>query len=195
MQFIIQNLWYIIILGFVIFIGGFMILWRTGTLNRLMDWLKPNSDKYVPAKKFCEDKQIRDRRLKVGRYVISDDKKRASYYLVHSLLLSGPTGTGKFLALTERSARPIDFHHRVSEAEWSKYPSAQRVFIDTTADIRSQASQEANNSFLAQSLAIMALAAAVIVVIFGIIVFWQTRSAPDESAAIIQGVMYYVQSI
>lgn len=192
MQFLIQNLWYILIAGFVIFVGGFLFLWYTGLIHRLMDWLKPNSDKYVGGKMFCEDKQIRDRRLKVGRYVISDDKKRRSFYLVHKLLLSGPKGSGKFLALTERSARPIDFHHRMSEADWLKLPSAQRVFIDTTADIRSEASKEAANTFLGQSLAIMALCATIIVVIFGIIVFWQSRGAPDETSAIIQGVMLYV---
>lgn len=192
MQFLIQNLWYILIAGFVIFVGGFLFLWYTGLIHRLMDWLKPNSDKYVSGKMFCEDKQIRDRRLKVGRYVISDEKKRRSFYLVHKLLLSGPKGAGKFLALTERSARPIDFHHRMSEVEWLKLPSAQRVFIDTTADIRSEASKEAANTFLGQSLAIMALCATIIVVIFGIIVFWQSRGAPDETSAIIQGVLLYV---
>ena len=165
-----------ILIGFLVVIGGGWALFATGLLHRLMDWMKPNSDKFIPAKVFCEDKQIRDRRLKVGRYVISDVKKHRSFYLVHDLLLTSPTGQGKFLTLTERSAFPIDFHNRVSKDERAKYPSAQRVFIDTTADIRSESAREANNNFMAQSLSIIALAAAVIVVIFGIIVFYQARA-------------------
>jgi hypothetical protein len=104
-------------------------------------------------------------------------------------LLSGPQGGGKFLALTERSARPIDFHNRLKSDDWKKYPSGQRVFIDTTADIRSEASQESANSFIAQSLAIMAVCVTLVVVIFGIIVFWQSR---NTAAALILEVLDYV---
>lgn len=166
-----------IFVGFVVLVGGAFVLFKTGLVYRLMDWAKPTSDKFIQAKLFCEDKQIRDRRLKIGRYVISDLKKHRSFYLVHDLLLSNPLGRGKFLGLTERNTFPIDFHGRISAAERARYPSAQQVFIDTTADIRSESSKEATNSFMAQSLSIMALCAAIIVVIFGIIVFIQNRGA------------------
>jgi hypothetical protein len=189
MSFIIQNLWFIIIGVFVILVGGSLFLFYTGYWHRIMDWLKPNSDRFVADKMFCEDKEIRDRKLTVGRYVASDMKKHRSFYLVHSLLLSGPSGGGKFLATTERSARPIDFHNRLTAEDWKKYPSAQRVFIDTTADIRSSASRESANSFVAQSLAIMAICATIIVIIFGIIVFWQNRSGIEGS---LWGLLNYV---
>lgn len=177
MAFIAQNLVLILVIGAVVLIGGAWALFATGIIHRLLDWMKPTSDKFIPAKVFCEDKQIRDRKLKVGRYVISDVKKHRSFYLVHDLLLTGPSGRGKFLALTERNAFPIDFHNKISKEEKAKYPSAQRVFIDTTADIRSESSKEATNNFMAQSLSIMALCATIIVVIFGVIVFFQTRGA------------------
>lgn len=190
MSFIIQNLYLILIIGAVLCIGGLWLLWVTGLLLRILDWLRPNSDKSIATKLFCEDKQIRDRRQKIGRYVISDMKKRRSFYLVHTLLLTGPLGKGRFLALTERNARPIDFHSKVSKEEWAKYPSALRVFIDTTADIKSESAAQAANAMMAQSLSIMALAAAVIVVIFGIIVFFQTRGqAGAESAVIMRGLL------
>lgn len=183
MQFIVQNLWYILGIGAALFIGGFWFLFATGFIHRLSDWFKPNSDKYIAAKVFCEDKQIRDRKLKVERYVISDMKKRTSFYLVHKLLLSKTAGGGKFLALTQRNARPIDFHNKITEAEWAKYPSAQRVFIDTTADIRSESSAAATNTFIAQSLAIMALCVTIIVVIMGAVIFWTSRGDKDQAPA------------
>lgn len=164
-------------LGFLVLVGGAVLMFRTGLVHRLMDWAKPVSDKFIPAKVFCEDRQIRDRKEKVERYVVSDIKKHRSFYLVHDLLLSNPFGKGKFLCLTERNAFPIDFHNKISSEERSKYPSAQRVFIDTTADIRSDASKDSTSSFMAQSLAIMALCATIIVVIFGIVVFIQARGA------------------
>ena len=175
-EFILYNLPLFLGIGFVATIGGAVFLWRTGYIHRLMDWFRPASDKFVPAKVFCEDKQIRDRKLKVERYAVSDLKKFRSFYLVHDLLLASPSGNDKFLPLTERSARPIDFHNKITPDEWGKYPSAQTVFIDTTADIRSESSREATSSFMAQSLTIMALCAAIIVVVFGIIVFAQTRA-------------------
>jgi hypothetical protein len=175
MQFIAENLWFIIIAVIVIFGGGAWFIISTGFIHRIFDWMKPTSDKYVPAKVFCEDKQIRDRKLKIGRYVISDEKKKRSFYLVHSLLLSPVGSVKKFLALTERSARPVDFHNKITDEEWKKYPTAQRVFIDTTADIRSQSSKEATSNFMAMSLSIMAICAAIIVVIMGIVIFFTTR--------------------
>lgn len=175
MQFLIHNLWYILGAAAVILIGGGWLLFSTGSIHKLMDWMKPASDKHVSGKMFCEDKQIRDRKLKIGRYVISDDKKRRSFYLVHDLLLSRPSGAAKFLALTERNARPIDFHKKITEADWKKYPTGKRVFIDTTADIRSEASRESASNFMAMSLSIIALCGAIVVVVMGIIIFFASR--------------------
>lgn len=175
MAFFIHNIFWFLGIGAVVLIGGTWFILATGYGHRIIDWLKPNSDRYVKGKVFCEDRQIRDRRNKVGKYVISDDKKTRSFYLVHDLLLAFPGSHAKFLALSERSARPIDFHNKITPAEWSKYPSAQRVFIDTTADIRSQSSKEAANNMMAMSLSIMAMSGAIIVVILGCIVFWQNR--------------------
>lgn len=177
MQFILHNIWYILLVLLIVAVGGGWLMFATSIGRRLMDWMKPTSDKYISTKLFCEDKQIRDRKAKVGRYVISDEKKRRSFYLVHKLLLSNPFGKGKFLALTERNARPIDFHNRITKEEWAKFPSAQRVFIDTTADLRSQSSKEATNNFMAMSLSLIAMSGAVIVIILGIIVFWQGRGS------------------
>lgn len=175
MEFIVNNLWYIILVIFIVFGGGGWYLITSGMIHKLLDWMKPTSDKYISAKVFCEDKQIRDRKLKVGKYVINDDKKKRSFYLVHDLLLSPVGSNKKFLALTERSARPIDFHNKINEEEWRRYPSAQRVFIDTTADIRSQSSKEAASNFMAMSLSMIAICAAIIVVVMGIVIFFQSR--------------------
>lgn len=175
MQFIIHNLWYILgILALVLIGGGWFVL-STGYGHRFMDWMKPNSDKYVQAKVFCEDRQIRDRRMKVGRYVISDDKKKRSFYLVHDLLLARPKSNRNFLALSERAARPIDFHNRITDEDWGKYPTAQRIFLDTTADIRSQSSKEATSNFMAMSLSLIAMSAAIVVVVMGIVIFFNNR--------------------
>lgn len=152
-------------------------MFATGYGHRFMDWMKPTSDKYVKSKVFCEDRQIRDRKCRVGRYVISDEKKKRSFYLVHDLLLALPHSNRKFLALTERSARPIDFHTKISPEEWTRFPSAQRVFIDTTADIRSQSSKDATSNFMAMSLSLIAMSGAIVVVVMGIILFFQNRGA------------------
>lgn len=177
MRFLIEHLWWILGILSVVVVGGGVLMFYTGWYQRVMDWFKPQSDRYVKVKMFCEDRQIRDRKAKVGRYVISDMKKHRSFYLVHRLLLSSPLGKGNFLALTERNARPIDFHKRLTEDDWRKFPTGQRVFIDTTADIRSESAKEASSNFMAQALSIMALCATLIVVIFGIIVFVQMRTA------------------
>jgi hypothetical protein len=173
MYFITQNIGPMLIIGAAILIAGGLVMYYTNILQRFTDWLKPDSDKFISAKVFCEDKQIRDRRLKVGRYVISDIKKHRSFYLVHALLLSLPGSKRGVLALTERNARPIDFQNKVSEADWAKFPSAQTIFIDTTADIRSESAKDATTNFMGQSLSIMALCAAIIVAILGVIIFVQ----------------------
>jgi hypothetical protein len=175
MAFIAANIWLILGILALVTIGGTWALLATGYIHRISDWFKPGSDRFIQAKVFCEDKQIRDRKLKVGRYVVSDMKKHRSFYLVHDLLLSTPLGSTLFLALTERNSFPIDFHGKVTPAERAKYPSAQRVFIDTTADIRSESSKEATSNFMAQSLSIIAICAAIVVVVFGAIVFYQVR--------------------
>ena len=176
MKFIVQN-WGVIFIVLPILLGaGIWILISTGMAHRLMDWASPTSDKFIPSKVFCEDKQIRDRQLKIGRYVVSDVKKFRAFYLVHKLLLTGADGRGKFLALTERNARPIDFHGTMTKEDWAQCPTAQRVFIDTTADIRSESAKEASQNFMAQALSIMALAGAVVVVVFFVIVFYSVRA-------------------
>jgi hypothetical protein len=180
MDFIVHNIWYILGIVAIVLVGGGWMILATSLGHRIRDWMSPASDKFMPSKVFCEDKQIRDRRLKIGRYVISDVKKHRSFYLVHDLLLTSPGGRGKFLALTERNAFPIDFHNRIKEDEKAKYPSARRVFIDTTADIRSESSKEATSNFMAMSLSIMGLCGAIVVVVMGIIVFVANRGTPIE---------------
>jgi len=111
----------------------------------------------------------------VDRYVLSDHGLRRSFYLVHKLLLKKPKGKKSFLALTERSARPIDFHSRMTADDWKKFPSALKVWLDTTADIFADSVRAASKNFAMQSLSIIALGAAVIVVVMGIVIFIQTR--------------------
>lgn len=175
MQYIIENLW--LILGVIValtLLGGYLII-ATGVPYKVMDWLKPNEAKYLPAKVFCTDKQIRDRKLAVDRYVLSDHGLRRSFYLVHKLLLKKPKGKKSFLALTERSARPIDFHGRMTTEDWKMFPSALKVWLDTTADIFADSVRAAHKNFAMQSLSIIALGAAVIVVVMGIVIFVQSR--------------------
>jgi len=175
MNFITENLWLYLGVVTLIVCGGAVLLITTGYANRLWDWMKPDSSKSLPVKVFCEDGQIRDRKLEVGRYVISDHNNRRAFYLVRKLRLAGSDGKASFLALTERSARPIDFHNRMTADDWSDFPSGQDVFLDTTADIRSEAAKEASGNFMMQSLTIMVLGVAVIVVVMGIIIFFQQR--------------------
>lgn len=175
MGYIVENLWYLLSVTAITVIGGSFLLIKTGYIYRIFDWLKPNSSKQIAVKVFCEDGQIRDRKLEVGRYVISDHEKRRSFYLVHKLQLSGSDRKASFLALTERSARPIDFHQRLTPEDWKKYPNGQTVFIDTTADIRSEAAKESSSNFMAQSLTIIALSFAVIVSVMGIVIFIQSQ--------------------
>jgi hypothetical protein len=158
----------------LLIVGGYFVL-TTGFVSRFMDWMKPNDDKFMRAKIFCADRQIRDRKLVVCKYVLSDHKKRRAFYLVQKLLITNPRGKSAFLPLTERGARPIDFHSKMTENDWETFPTARRVFLDTTADIRSEASAESNKNLMAQSLSIIALAAAVIVVVMVAVVFIQTR--------------------
>lgn len=179
MEFILENIWLILGITLLLIIVGTWVTLRTGLGHRMFDWMKPTSDKYIFAKVFCEDRQIRDRKLKVGRYSIADEKKKRSFYLVHDLLHAKPKSNSTFLALTERAARPIDFQGRITEENWNKtYPSAQRVFIDTTADIRSQSSKEATSNFMAMSLSLIAMSGAIVVVVMGLIIFFSNRGDP-----------------
>jgi hypothetical protein len=175
LAFIAQNIWLILAILGLVTIGGAWALLSTGYIHRISDWFKPGSDRYMQGKIFCGDKQIRDRKLKVGKYCLLDMKKHRAFYTASELLLSTPLGSLPFYALTERDARPIDFHGKLTKADWEAKPSAQRVFIDTTADIRSESSKEAASNFMAQSLSIIAICAAIVVVIFGAIVFYQSR--------------------
>lgn len=150
-------------------------LYRTGWLYRLLDMWKPYSDKHIASKMFCDDRQIRNRKLTVGKYVITDAKKKVSFYLVHKLLLQRPGRYGRFLPVAERNARPIDFHDQVSEVEWQSYPDAQEVFIYTTDDIENEAARNSQGSFVMTALSIMALVVGVIVAVGGIVVLWGNR--------------------
>lgn len=176
MEFIVHNIWYIIIGLFLILgLGGGLLIY-TGYIHRIIDWIRPDSDKYVRAKVFCEDKNIRDRRLKIGRYCILDSKKCRAFYLVHDLLLTKFNSSMQFLALTERGSIPIDFQGIFTKEKFAKYPSAQKVFIDTTADIRSQASKESAKNAMGMSLAIIAMAGALVFIVMAIIMFWKGQN-------------------
>jgi len=175
MEFILNNIWYILIIGAVVLIGGGALLIYTGRLHWLMDILRPNNPRYIKAKVFCEDKQIRDRKLKIGKYVISDDKNRRSYHLIHDLLLTKANTHKQFLALNERDDIPIDFHEKMTPDKREQYPSAQRVFIDTTADIQSNAAKEAASNIMGMSLSIIALGGALAIIVMAIVMFWQNR--------------------
>lgn len=164
------------ILAGIIIIGG-LIAWMvmSGGFTRLMDWARPNSDKYIRAKVFCEDNQIRDRKLKIERYAVSDDKNHRSYHLVHELLVRQNGSNKQFLALTQRDAFPIDFHNKLKKEEREKYPTAQKIFIDTTADIRSNAARESAKNMMGMTLSIVALMGGLVFVVMAIIVFWQGK--------------------
>lgn len=172
MQFIIENIWLILGVLVVVVGGGGAWLFMSGGMNRLLDWFRPNSDKFIPAKVFCEDNQIRDRKLKVERYAVTDEKNHRSYHLVHDLLLRKKGSTTPFLALTQRDDFPIDFHARLTKADREKYPTAQRVFIDTTADIRSNAARESAKNAMGMSLSIIAMMGGLVFVVMAIIMFW-----------------------
>lgn len=175
MEFILNNIWYILIGLFLILGLGGGLLITTGYINRLLDWIRPNSDKYIKAKMLCEDKNIRDRRLKIGRYCISDDRKHRAFHLVHDLLIN--KGATQFLAISERSAYPIDFNNKLTEDERSKYPSATDVFIDTTGDIISDSAKENIQNTSMMVLAIIASLGGLAFVVMAIILFIQNRGA------------------
>lgn len=172
MAFIIHNLWYIIAGVFLLLgIGGWWVI-SSGGFQKFRDWTSPSSDKFVKAKLFCEDKQIRDRKLKIETYCVSDDKKMASYHLVHELLLTGGETGQQFLAINERDDFPIDFNSQLTDEKRKEYPNAQRVYIDTANDIDSKEAGNATANFMGMSLSIIVLAGAIIFVVMAIIVFW-----------------------
>ena len=175
MAFIIQNLWLIIGAIFVLIVGGGWWFFSSGSFQRFRDWTSPSSDKFIKAKLFCEDKQIRDRKLKVETYCISDEKKMAGYHLVHDLLITG-AGTGRqFLAINERDSFPISFGKQLTPEKRKQYPTAQRVYIDTANDIDSREAGDSARNFMGMSLSIIALAGALVFVVLAIIIFWKTR--------------------
>jgi hypothetical protein len=175
MQFILQNIWLILGVAVVVVIVSAWILMSSGLFHRMLDWMRPDSDKHIKAKVFAEDKNIRDRKLKIGRYVISDTKKCRSFYLIHDLLVTAANSSRQFLCLTERGSVPIDFHNVMTKEKLAKYPSAQKVFIDTTADIRSAASKESAHNMMGMSLSIIALAGALVFIVIAIIIFWGNK--------------------
>lgn len=173
-----SNIIYYLIIGLVVVVGGSYLLFFTSIGLRIRDMFRPYTDKYVKAKVFCEDREIRDRKLKIERYVITDEKKRRSYHLVHDLYLYGANFNAKYLALNERDDFPIDFQNKLSAADRSRYPDAQRVFLDTTADIRSEASKESAKSFMGNTLAIIALMGGLVFVVMAVVIFWSGRGTP-----------------
>jgi hypothetical protein len=175
MAFLIKNImWIMLVLLALLAAGGYVMI-RTNLLQKIRDKMNPNSDKFIQAKVFCEDKQIRDRREKIGRYCVQDDQRRMGWHLVHDLLVTSK-GTGKqFLCLSERNDFPIDFHGVMTPENAKKYPNAQNVFLDSTADIRSQAAKEAAKTLMSNTLSIIALAGALVFVVFAIILFWGNR--------------------
>jgi len=175
MQFIVQNIWLILGVVIVVVVGSAWWLMTSGYLHRALDWLRPDSDKHIQAKMFCEDKNIRDRKLKIGRYCIFDTKKCRAFYLIHDLLLAGANSNKQFLCLTERGSVPIDFHNVMTPDKLARYPSAQKVFIDTTADIRSNASKESARNMMGMSLSIIALMGGLVFIIIAIVIFWGNR--------------------
>jgi hypothetical protein len=173
LAFILHNILYLIIGGAVLLTAFVWWFMASGTFSRLMDSMRPASDKHIRAKLFCEDKQIRDRKLKIETYCISDEKKVASYHLVHELLLTGTEKGTQFLALNERDSFPIDFSGAFLDKEKRKeYPNAQRVYIDTANDTDSREAGNQAQNFMGMTLAIIAGSGALIVVVLGIIVFW-----------------------
>ena len=174
MAYFFHHLLYFLIGGSVVIIGFVWWFISSGSFSRLMDSMRPASDKYIRAKLFCEDKQIRDRKLKVETYCISDEKKVASYHLVHELLITGAEKGTQFLALNERDDFPIDFSGAfLSKDKRKEYPNAQRVYIDTANDIDSKEAGNSAQGFMGMTLAIIAGSGALVVVVLGIIVFWK----------------------
>jgi hypothetical protein len=169
---------YYVIIGLVVVAGGSYVLFFTGWGSRLKDFFRPNTDKYVRAKVFGEDREIRDRKLKIERYTITDEKKRRSYQLVHDLYLYGANSNAKFLALNERDDFPIDFHNELKVVERERYPSALRVFLDTTADIMNESAKESSKNFMGNMLAIVALMGGLVFVVMAIVIFWQGKGTP-----------------
>lgn len=176
MIFILQNWWWMLALLVIAVIAIAWFVMSSGYVHRGLDWLRPDSDKHIRAKMFCEDKQIRDRKLKIDRYCISDYKKMRSFHLIHDLLITKAGSSKQFLALTERGTIPIDFQGVMTKDKLAKYPSSQKVFIDTTADIRSNASRESANNMMAMSVSVIAMAVALIFLIMAIFMFWGDKA-------------------
>lgn len=175
MQFIIQNIWLIVII--ITALAGLGVWWvmTSGVLQRLMDMFNSTGATYIAAKLFCEDKQIRDRKLKVGNYCINDEKIKCGFHLVHDFLITGKNTGKQFLALSPRDSFPIDFHGRMTPEKRKQYPDAQRIYIDTANDIDNSTASEAAKNLMGMSLSIIAMAGALVFIVLAIIVFWQTR--------------------
>lgn len=171
MSFITNNIWYYLGIGAFILIAGSYLYLFTGIGRRMRDWMSPASDKFINVKFLCEDKHIRDRKLKIEKYCITDEKKKRGFHLVHDLLLN-KGGAGQFLVLNERDAFPIDFLGELKDEDKKKYPNAQRVFIDTTNDTDNESAQEGTKNFMGMSLSIIAMSGALVFIVMAIIVFW-----------------------
>jgi hypothetical protein len=172
-EFILHNLWYIVGAIVLILGGGTWWILSSGAMPRFLDMVNPAGDKRIKAKLFCEDKQIRDRNLKVETYCITDEKKMSAYHLVHELLLTGHSTGKQFLCLNERNSFPIDFSNQLTDEKRNQYPDAQRVYIDTANDIDSKATSDAAKNMMGMSLSIIAMAGALAFIVMAIIIFWK----------------------
>lgn len=175
MKFLIEHIWWILGGGGLLLLVGAYLFFSTNLFQKVRDKLSPNSDKYIDAKIFCEDKKIRNRRQKIGRYCVQDDTRRMGWHLVHDLLVTGQTTGKQFLVLSERDDFPIDFHGRLNPEIINQYPTSQNVFLDSTADIRSQAARQAAKTFMSGALSLIAILGALVFVVMAIILFWGNR--------------------
>jgi hypothetical protein len=174
LYFILHHLWLIAVIAIALIAGGWWFL-SSGKFQRLMDWMRPNSDKYVPARFVGEDRQLRDRKLRADVYCVTNEQKKESYHLVHSLMLRSAKTGKEFLLLTQRNSFPIDLRGKLTPALRAKYPTAQEIYIRTANDIDSRTTSDAARQMFGMTLSIVVLAGAVIVVVLGIIMFWQGR--------------------
>jgi hypothetical protein len=78
----------------------------------------------------------------------------------------------------ERDSFPIDFLGKLNPiSERVKYPSAQRVFLDATADIRSESSKEGASNMMVMSLSIIAMCGTLALIVIGAIIFFTNRGS------------------
>jgi len=166
-----SNLLYMGIILLLVFAVGTYLLFRYNYIYRLMDMWKPNAPRKYAVKIFGEDRQIRDRTMVIGRYVVLDDVDRKAYHLAHEAQLTLNGTKKKFLAVTQRDAWPIDFHNQLSKEDRKRFPRSQRVFLDASNDVPSRAARDAEGNQTMTILSIIALAGALAVIVVALIMF------------------------